>query len=414
MWNLYGKQYDLTEFAKKHPGGQEIIENTRGLSDCTALFESYHAFSDLSCILQSLAKYELPSSGIVERKTYDFSNYRELTSRIKMYYRDRTFIKASQSWQIWMGIIGTAYVFLLWGVFTSDYVFIQSVLALLSGVFEMSLLFNVLHDSSHYAVALNADANVAISQLANGWALWNHTIWFYHHVYYHHSFTGGQKYADVDLYNAFASFTTRQLEWIANFVYIVFPGQHTSQIIWYALNSVTNKIVFFNRDSLFIPAARVTDKSNQLGICVLFNNARKNYNKLSICAMCLKFGLFYSMGVSSTAVYLIGVNAAYYINILASHDLLKTRENYYNGRDWAKRQICNSGNFANDNALWTVLFGGINYQIEHHLFPNMCNHHYPEISHIVRKFCKEKGFPYSQQPTVIDAYRSIHYFTRSS
>jgi cytochrome b involved in lipid metabolism len=46
MWSIYGNTYDLTSFIAHHPGGKEILENTRGIGDCTALFESYHAFSD--------------------------------------------------------------------------------------------------------------------------------------------------------------------------------------------------------------------------------------------------------------------------------------------------------------------------------------------------------------------------------
>ena len=53
------------------------------------------------------------------------------------------------------------------------------------------------------------------------------------------------------------------------------------------------------------------------------------------------------------------------------------------------------------------MFGGINYQIEHHLFPNMSNHHYPVIAHIVKKFCKENNIPYTHEPTLEGAYRSF-------
>ena len=45
-WNLYGKKYDLEVYMQFHPGGNTILENTRGQSDITALFETYHAFSN--------------------------------------------------------------------------------------------------------------------------------------------------------------------------------------------------------------------------------------------------------------------------------------------------------------------------------------------------------------------------------
>ena len=46
LWNIYGKPYDLEEFVHRHPGGVNAIELGKG-RDCTALFESYHPFTDM-------------------------------------------------------------------------------------------------------------------------------------------------------------------------------------------------------------------------------------------------------------------------------------------------------------------------------------------------------------------------------
>lgn len=78
--------------------------------------------------------------------------------------------------------------------------------------------------------------------------------------------------------------------------------------------------------------------------------------------------------------------------------------NKYSGQDWLKIQVCNSGNFANNNILWSYLFGGINFQIEHHLFPNMSNVHYPKIAPIVKEYCKEHDIPYYHVDTVYESY----------
>ena len=67
-------------------------------------------------------------------------------------------------------------------------------------------------------------------------------------------------------------------------------------------------------------------------------------------------------------------------------------------------------NFLNNQSnlfdyLWTELFGGINYQIEHHLFPNMANEHYKTIAPIVKKYCYEHDLPYSVQNSLYSGYR---------
>ena len=51
--------------------------------------------------------------------------------------------------------------------------------------------------------------------------------------------------------------------------------------------------------------------------------------------------------------------------------------------------------------------GGINYHIEHHLFPRMNHHHFPKIQPIVREFCAEKGIPYRFFPSVWENYMSF-------
>ena len=105
--------------------------------------------------------------------------------------------------------------------------------------------------------------------------------------------------------------------------------------------------------------------------------------------------------------YILGLNFWYFVNIALDHDTYENIvENHYSGKDWMKLQICHSSNFLNDNWIWTRLFGSINYQIEHHLFPNMSSVHYPTIAPIVREFCKEHDIPYIHYSSLFDAFRS--------
>ena len=62
--------------------------------------------------------------------------------------------------------------------------------------------------------------------------------------------------------------------------------------------------------------------------------------------------------------------------------------------------------FASDNKLLSWYIGGLNYQIEHHLFPHICHVHYPAVAKIVKATAEEYGIPYLYAPTVISAFRS--------
>ncbi|MFN8323293.1 MAG: acyl-CoA desaturase [Chitinophagales bacterium] len=74
--------------------------------------------------------------------------------------------------------------------------------------------------------------------------------------------------------------------------------------------------------------------------------------------------------------------------------------------EWAIHQVKTTANFANGSTLVTWLAGGLNFQIEHHLFPKVSHVHYPAISKIVKQTCSDYGVPYHEFPTTSAALRS--------
>lgn len=66
--------------------------------------------------------------------------------------------------------------------------------------------------------------------------------------------------------------------------------------------------------------------------------------------------------------------------------------------DWAVHQLKTTANFATRNKLISWLVGGLNFQIEHHLFPKISHVHYPAISKIIREACAEYGIQYIEYP----------------
>lgn len=76
--------------------------------------------------------------------------------------------------------------------------------------------------------------------------------------------------------------------------------------------------------------------------------------------------------------------------------------------NWGVHEMYTTSNFATQNKMLTFILGGLNCQIEHHLFPNICHVHYPQISLIVRKTAREFNLPYFENPTLLLALKS-HY-----
>jgi len=62
--------------------------------------------------------------------------------------------------------------------------------------------------------------------------------------------------------------------------------------------------------------------------------------------------------------------------------------------EWAIHQLKTTANFATKNKLITWLIGGLNFQIEHHLFPKISHVHYPAIHKIIKKTCAEHEVRY--------------------
>jgi len=70
-----------------------------------------------------------------------------------------------------------------------------------------------------------------------------------------------------------------------------------------------------------------------------------------------------------------------------------------------EHQLESAANFGVNNKVLTYLCGGLNFQIEHHLFPNICHVHYKALSKIVKETAGEYNIPYRADMTFADALR---------
>jgi linoleoyl-CoA desaturase len=66
---------------------------------------------------------------------------------------------------------------------------------------------------------------------------------------------------------------------------------------------------------------------------------------------------------------------------------------------FAVHQIETTVDFARSNRVLSWLLGGLNFQIEHHLFPQVCHVHYAALAPLVEKTCTEYGLRYRANET---------------
>lgn len=73
---------------------------------------------------------------------------------------------------------------------------------------------------------------------------------------------------------------------------------------------------------------------------------------------------------------------------------------------WAIHQLRTTANFARNSKLANFICGGLNFQIEHHLFPAICHIHYTKLAPIVQSTAREYGLPYNESKTFMGALMS--------
>jgi len=78
--------------------------------------------------------------------------------------------------------------------------------------------------------------------------------------------------------------------------------------------------------------------------------------------------------------------------------------------EWMIHQIETTINFARKNHLLNWYIGGLNFQIEHHLFPRISHIHYPALSKIVENTCREFGIGYFAHPNFLGCLKSHYLF----
>lgn len=389
MWKIHGKVYDLTEFLDLHPGGKAILECTKSELDITPAFESYHALSNMEKITNIMQKYEI---GVCEKSDYTFKEngfYYTLKNRV------RKILKNTKTDYRFIITIHTEIILFLY-CYTNAFIFHNNLytrllMALISSFLWMLLGFTVMHNASHMALFKNNKLNNLYSYYWNELGLWSNNIWFQHHVYRHHSYTGNhitdpdQRHFKpiirkniIDSKDKYIKFFQKYILLAVPIIYI-FPGMYFGQVQSYLRGKISNKFC---------------------GIKLINNRTFLSDIFLKMLSL---YTLVYNFNIYVLLIYIIGVNICYSINIIPDHDMIDTAKNKLIKGDWGEVQVRNSGNFITNNYIYTYIVGGINYQIEHHLFPSLCSIYYPKIQNVVKLTCKEFNIPYVESNGLINA-----------
>lgn len=410
FWVIHGRSYDLTDFVDKHPGGAYILLLGKG-RDCTELFESVHAMSGINGPKSMIKKYEVPDQPLKQElfSWEDDGFYSTLRKRVSDRFKGRNY-KATWFVLAKIALLMSLYLF----SWINAFYYGSFIFAIASGIFTEMIGFCLMHDSSHNAVSKKPIVNY-MGLLWSSWTLWNHWTWLQHHVYGHHSYTGiyGK---DPDIHNVEILIrkhtkskplaVTKFQHFYTWFLLTCLPNQHLGQALLYQITPRTTKKVF-TTPCLDSTTAIQTHSNIVMSLSIIWHIILPLYFQSWKTVLVIWLLNYTFMGIS------------YFLNVAPNHDTVNTLKNHPDHNkitDWGEQQVRCTGNHSIGNNLLdrivTHLWGGMNFQIEHHLFPSLNHAHYAEVSKIVRETCKEFDIPYNCESSWAAAMQGFYDFIK--
>ena len=284
---------------------------------------------------------------------------------------------------------------------------LQLMLCVSYGLAASAVGFNIFHDANHGAMSSSLRVNLAWAVLASIMLGPSRYLWNYKHNVLHHRNTNIHTWDDDLETRGFLRLSPRQ-HWKRRY-----RGQHWFVFPLYAVNAVEMVFVkdfvqYFQlriNSHQRIPAMSGAEKTEfwiakalYLAIFVAIPFAVLPVERAAVgflvyeCTLGLSLGLVFSMAHQVESV-----------DFPLPHGIPPTI-----GEGWGAHQMRTTANFANFNHGWNWFSGGLNHQIEHHLFPSMSHTYYAAIGRVVRSTAREFGLPYNHFETYRAALRS-HY-----
>ena len=430
-----GEWYDLTDFAKHHPGGSMVI-HCAAQRDATALFISHHPFASERKMNALLDKYRMSrekarglvtSDEILWQKNdaanatmtpanlaepFSWEETRHSAFRKELYDAVRAYFKpiakergislraaAKATPARWLQL---ACLSLLWCMVLAR--FVRGDLWTLLGLPTITWILgvNVFHDGTHSALSEKPWINALGAYLFPYFS--SPLVWYHEHIIGHHTYPN-IPFRDPDLLHGTQVHRDHP----------IFP--------WHAIYAAQAKpwrILF--RFMVAMPVGLALDSDVELFVTGSYNHSVPLMANLTRRRILAHF-----LGRVGTYVMVYGVPLWWFsdkslpvrllfsvipASVMSVMFMVNTQVNHLtpgtvtaHSSDWYKHQVLTAQNFGIDNTWCFWFSGGLNHQIEHHLFPTVNHCHWPHLQPIVRDICKKHDVPYKCHAGYIAALR---------
>jgi len=275
----------------------------------------------------------------------------------------------------------------------------------LMGMGMSGIGLSIMHDANHGAYSKNPKVNKALGWILNVVGGYHHN-WKIQHNVKHHSYTNVHEHDD-DIGNAIMRLTPdREQKPYYKYQLFYAPLVYTIMTLYWVTAKDFVQLNKYHKENLLVTQGLTYNKA--LRDIILLKIA---YYAITLVLPLLVvpfpwwhtvLGFLLMHGLCGLVLALIFQPA----HVIEETDFFKTDENGSLENSWAILQMRTTANFADKSVLFSWFIGGLNYQIEHHLFPNICHVHYKALSKIVKQTAKEFNVPYHEHRTFLDAVRS--------
>jgi linoleoyl-CoA desaturase len=320
--------------------------------------------------------------------------HQELKRRVNNYFEQNS-ISATGNWSLYFKAIlfWTLYITLYFHVvfFTPDNNWIALVECLLMGGLTAAIGFNVMHDGGHGSFSKskfwNKIAAYSVNALGASGIMWNNK-----HNIIHHTYTNIDGVDDdIEIKPMLRMCETQKKYKIHKYQHIYVWFLYTLLLIIWVF--MTDYKKYFSKKVGVVPIKKMS----------AFEHFAFWFAKVGYLVMMVILPIYMVGFVNWLVGFLVlSMFAGFVLSIVfqLAHTVEHTNfpEPIAGTNDieneWAIHQLETTANFATNNKLISWLVGGLNFQIEHHLFPRISHVHYPQISKIIKETCAEFNVKY--------------------
>jgi len=320
--------------------------------------------------------------------------HQELKKRVNNYFEQNN-ISATGNWSLYFKAIlfWTLYVALYVHVvfFTPDNNWIALGECLLMGGLTAAIGFNVMHDGGHGSFSKskfwNKIAAYSVNALGASGIMWNNK-----HNIIHHTYTNIDGVDDdIEIKPMLRMCETQKKYKIHKYQHIYVWFLYTLLLIIWVF--MTDYKKYFRKKVGVVPIKKMSSFDH-----FAFWIAKVGYMIMMVILPIYMVGFvswlvgFLILSMFAGFVLSIVFQLAHTVEHTSFPEPIEGTKDIEN--EWAIHQLETTANFATKNKLISWLVGGLNFQIEHHLFPRISHVHYPQISKIIKETCEEFNVKY--------------------